>query len=103
MLLRNWQVSFKLGSCLDPDNEVIIVVIRLSYIDQQLDTADTDLLKIVPVEMLLNFGNYFRTLQLGFENSFQELCFFIAIRIISTHYRTFIFTGPFDLTKAQSL
>ena len=29
-------------------------------------TADTNLLKIVPVEILLNFGNYFRTLQLGF-------------------------------------
>ena len=28
-------------------------------------TADTDLLKMVPVEILLNFGNYFRTLQLG--------------------------------------
>ena len=31
-----------------------------------LITADTDLLKSVPVEILLNFGNYFRTLQLGF-------------------------------------
>ena len=29
-------------------------------------TADTDLLKMVPVEILLNFGNYVRTLQLGF-------------------------------------
>ena len=29
-------------------------------------TADKDLLKLVPVEILLNFGNYFRTLQLGF-------------------------------------
>ena len=28
--------------------------------------ADTNLLKMVPVEILLNFGNYFRTLQLGF-------------------------------------
>ena len=40
-------------------------------------TADTDLLKMVPVEILLNFGNYFCTLRLGFENFFQELCFFI--------------------------
>ena len=29
-------------------------------------TADTNLLKMVPVEILLNFGNYFRTLQIGF-------------------------------------
>ena len=29
-------------------------------------TADTDLLKMVPVEILLNFGNYFLPLQLGF-------------------------------------
>ena len=33
---------------------------------------------MVPVEILLNFGNYFRTLQLGFENFFQELFFFIT-------------------------
>ena len=31
-----------------------------------LITADTDVLKMVPVEILLNFRNYFRTLQLGF-------------------------------------
>ena len=30
------------------------------------NTANVDLLKMVPVEILLNFGNYFRTLQLGF-------------------------------------
>ena len=29
-------------------------------------TSDTDLLKMVPVEILLNFGNYFSTFQLGF-------------------------------------
>ena len=29
-------------------------------------TANVDLLKMVPVETLLNFGNYFRTLQFGF-------------------------------------
>ena len=29
-------------------------------------TANVDLLKMVPVEILLNFGNYFHTLQLGF-------------------------------------
>ena len=29
-------------------------------------TANVDLLKMVPVEILLNFGNYFGTLQLGF-------------------------------------
>ena len=31
-----------------------------------LNTANVDLLKMVPVEILLNFGNYFRTFQLGF-------------------------------------
>ena len=29
-------------------------------------TADTYLLKMFPVEIMLNFENYFRTLQLGF-------------------------------------
>ena len=29
-------------------------------------TADTVLLKMFPVKILLKFGNYFRTLQLGF-------------------------------------
>ena len=43
-----------------------------------LITADTDLLKMVPVEILLNFENYFCTLQLGFQIFFQELCFFIT-------------------------
>ena len=32
----------------------------------KVSTANVDLLKMVPVEILLNFGNYFRTLQLGF-------------------------------------
>ena len=70
--------------------------------DNQMNcTADTDLLKMVPVEILLNFGNYFRTLQLGlilkisFRNSVSS--------VLSMHIKTFIFTGPFDLTKAQSL
>ena len=30
------------------------------------NTAETDLLKIVPVKILLNFGNYIHTLQLRF-------------------------------------
>ena len=30
------------------------------------NTADRDLVKMFPVEILINFGNYFRTLQLGF-------------------------------------
>ena len=30
------------------------------------NTADTDLLKMVPVEILLNFGNHICTLQFGF-------------------------------------
>ena len=29
-------------------------------------TANMDSLKMVPIEILLNFGDYFRTLQLGF-------------------------------------
>ena len=32
----------------------------------RIRTANVDLLKMVPVELLLNFGNYIRTLQLGF-------------------------------------
>ena len=34
--------------------------------DLSINTADTNLLKMVPVEILLNFENNFRTLQLGF-------------------------------------
>ena len=51
-------------------------------------TADTDLLKMVPVEILLNFGNYFLTLQSGF-------CKFL-FEIVFLHYyvRTI---GPFFL------
>ena len=41
-------------------------------------TADTDLLKMVPVGILLNFGNYFLHYNSDFENFFQELCFFIT-------------------------
>ena len=36
------------------------------YTRQGQYTANVDLLKMVPVEILLNFENYFRTLQLGF-------------------------------------
>ena len=36
------------------------------YTVKSATTANVDLLKMVPVEILLNFGNYFRTLQLGF-------------------------------------
>ena len=39
------------------------------------DTADTDLLKMVPVEILLFFGNYFRTLQLRFWNFVSGIVF----------------------------
>ena len=35
-------------------------------VQNKYSTADTDLLKMVPVEILLNFGNHFSTLQLGF-------------------------------------
>ena len=38
-------------------------------------TADTNLLKMVPVEILLNFGNYFRTLQLGFKKFLSGIVF----------------------------
>ena len=37
---------------------------RRTYVP--INTADTDLLKIIPVKIFLNVGNYFRTLQLGF-------------------------------------
>ena len=31
-----------------------------------MTTDDTDLVKMVPIKILLNFGNYFHSLQLGF-------------------------------------
>ena len=34
-----------------------------------------DLLKMVPVEILVNFGNYFCTLQLGFCKFLSEIVF----------------------------
>ena len=39
-------------------------------------TANVDWLKMVPVEILLNFGNYFRTLQLGFWKFLSGIVFF---------------------------
>ena len=59
------------------------------------NTADTDLLKMVPVEILLNIGNYFCTLQLGFRK-------FISWKVF-LHYKvcTRGLKGPFDLTKAK--
>ena len=39
---------------------------KIPAIDPQNITADTDLLKMVLVDILLNYGNYFRALQLGF-------------------------------------
>ena len=46
-------------------------------------TANVDLMKMVQIEILLNLGNYFRTLQLGnFEKKFQELCFFITMHAL---------------------
>ena len=46
------------------------VILGMGYI-----TEDTDLLKMVPVEILLNFENYFRTLQLGFCNFLSGIVF----------------------------
>ena len=63
-------------------------------------TADKKLLKIVPIEIWLNFGNYFRTLQLGILKISFRNC---VSALLSTQYRTFHFRGPFDLAKAQSL
>ena len=40
-----------------------------------LHTANVDLLKMVPVEILLNFENYFRTLQLGFKKFLSGIVF----------------------------
>ena len=47
------------------------------------NTADTDLLKMVHVEILLNFGNYFRTLQLEFNKFSVENCVSL---LLNTHY-----------------
>ena len=38
-------------------------------------TANVDLLKMVHVEILFNFGNYFRTLQLGFGKFLSGIVF----------------------------
>ena len=38
-------------------------------------TADTDLLKMVPIEKLLNFVYYFRTLQLGYQKFLSRIVF----------------------------
>ena len=38
-------------------------------------TASVDLLKMVPIEIFLNFGNYFRTLQLGFGKFLSGIVF----------------------------
>ena len=48
-------------------------VIRSFY--GKFPTADTDLLKMVPVKILLNFGNYFRTLQLRFSKFLSGIVF----------------------------
>ena len=57
------------------------------------------LLKMVHINILLSFENYFGTLQLGFENFFQDGSFLIT----KYHHNVFLFTGPLDLAKAQSL
>ena len=43
------------------------------------NTADTDLQKMVPVEKLLNCGNYFLTLQLGFWKFLSGIVFLHSI------------------------
>ena len=53
------------------------------------DTADTDLLKKVPVKILLNFE--------------RKKKLYITIRILKISFRNCVHTiGPFDLTEAQS-
>ena len=60
-----------------------------------ISTADTDLLKMVPVVKLLNLKLFLfiPILKISSRNCVSSL--------LSAHYRTFLFTGQFDLTKTQ--
>ena len=62
-------------------------------------TANKDLLKMVPVEILLNFRNSFRTLQLGLWIFLSGIVFLHYYTY--THYKAFLFAGPLDLNKDQ--
>ena len=46
--------------------KLLLVLPNFDLINNYGVTADTDLLKMVPVEIMLNFVKYFCTLQLGF-------------------------------------
>ena len=70
---------------------------RVSHLLLNHLTADMDLLEMVPVEILLNFGNYFHTSQLGFKKISFKNC---VSSSLSTQYRAFLFKDPFDFTKA---
>ena len=55
---------------------------------------------MAPFEILLNFGNYsnveqYLILKISFRNCVSSL--------LSTHYTTFIFTGPFDLAAQKTI
>ena len=53
-----------------------------------------DGLKIVFIEILLNFRNYFCTFQERFKN-------LILSSLLSIHFSNLFFIGPFNLAKAQ--
>ena len=55
-----------------------------------------DSLKMGDVEILLNFGNCFRTLQLGFRFFFRNY----VSSLLSMHYSASLFTSLFDIAKA---
>ena len=46
--------------------EVALLLKKVILYINLRSTSNTDLMKMVPVEILPNFGNYFRTLKLGF-------------------------------------
>ena len=69
----------------------------MAFSETNLNTADTDVLKMVPrrnIAQLLKLFSYITigSLKISFRNCVSTL--------LSTHCKTFVFTGPFDLTRA---
>ena len=46
--------------------KIDFLLLEAFFSNNGIPQLNVDLLKIVPVEILINFGNYFRTLQFGF-------------------------------------
>ena len=66
-----------------------------NFFDLTHSHGRADLLKMVDVEILPNFRN--------FKEDFENFICNRVSSLLSTHYSTFLFTGPVDLAKAKSL